>query len=79
MFYERMRRGFAMSNVGIGATQIARTFDLNNEMVRVLADKEPYGQHAHSDYCRISGKHVNEWLSTPTDIPGFLDAMVVQK
>lgn len=78
-FCRRVRRGFAMSNAGIGATHIAQTFDLNDDMVCVLADKAQYGQRAHSDYCRIEGKHANERLSTPGDIPGFLDAMVAQK
>jgi hypothetical protein len=29
----------------------------------------------HSDYCRFEGKTVNQWLTSPEQLPGFLDAM----
>ncbi|MGB5825022.1 MAG: iron-containing redox enzyme family protein, partial [Pseudomonas mandelii] len=31
--------------------------------------------HMHSDYCRFEGKTVNQWLSAPEQLPGFLAAM----
>jgi hypothetical protein len=29
----------------------------------------------HSDYCRFEGQTVNQWLATPEQLPGFLQAL----
>ena len=37
--------------------------------------KSQAGHGAHSDYCRIGGRGVNDWLSQPDQIPAFLAAL----
>ncbi len=29
----------------------------------------------HSDYCRLGGRHVNDWLAEPDSVPAFLQAL----
>lgn len=50
-------------------------FDLQDELVTVLAQKATVGKNMHSDYCRVVGRSVNDWLAEPGQIPGFLAAL----
>src|SRR5690606_20286407 len=40
-----------------------------------LAAKASVGAALHSDYCRVAGKTVTQWLSSPGQIPDFVDAL----
>ena len=75
-FYRRMVAGFKLNDLGIGTMDAIASFDLDRELVGVLADKGRIGAQLHSDYCRIGGRTVAEWLTTAGGMPGFLNALV---
>lgn len=75
-FYRRMVVGFKLNDVGMGTTQAIASFELEGELTTILADKGRIGAHLHSDYCRIGGRSVREWLTTPGGMPEFLKALV---
>jgi hypothetical protein len=41
----------------------------------MLERKRSFGQHMHSDYCKVEGQTVNQWLATPGQIEEFLGAL----
>ena len=75
-FYRRMVAGFKLNDLGMGTMEAIASFDLDRELTAVLAAKGRIGAQLHSDYCRIAGRSVTEWLSDPGDITGFLKALV---
>lgn len=71
-FLARLRRGYQLNELGMGSTAVIQAFDLEQELVEVLERKRSFGQHMHSDYCKLEGKTVNQWLATPGQIRPFL-------
>lgn len=74
-FLRRVSLGYRLNDLGQGSRAIIESFDLYAEVLRMLERKRPFGQHMHSDYCRFEGKTVNQWLSAPEQLPGFLAAL----
>ncbi len=74
-FWRRVRNGCQLSGVGTGTREVIAAFDIEAEVLRILARKSVAGHGAHSDYCRVAGRSVNEWLSQPAHMPGFLAAL----
>lgn len=74
-FWQRVRRGYQLGNAGVGSCEVIGGFDIEREVVRILAKKSMAGHGAHSDYCRVEGRPVNDWLARPEDIPAFLAAL----
>ncbi|WP_122448628.1 iron-containing redox enzyme family protein [Pseudomonas viridiflava] len=74
-FYRRVASGYRLNELGMGSTAVIQSFDLEQEVVAMLERKRTFGQHMHSDYCRLDGKTVNEWLAQPDQIPEFLDVL----
>ena len=74
-FYRRVIDGYKLNWAGAGTTSIIESFDLHTEVVALLAAKSLVGKNLHSDYCRIAGRTVNEWLSDPAQIPAFLESL----
>ncbi|MHC8354615.1 iron-containing redox enzyme family protein [Pseudomonas sp. LB3P81] len=74
-FLRRVALGYRLNDLGQGSRAIIDSFDLFAEVLNMLERKRPFGQHMHSDYCRFEGKTVNQWLSSPEQLPGFLAAM----
>ena len=74
-FWQRIRRGSKLAGAGAGTAAAIDSFDIGEEVVRILARKSTMGHGAHSDYCRVAGKHVNEWLAQPGGMPAFLAAL----
>lgn len=74
-FMRRVRRGAALGNCGMGSTEIIRSFDLDEMLLRILVDKSRIGKYMHGDYCRVGGRTVSDWLSAPKDMPLFLRAL----
>ncbi len=74
-FLSRVAAGYKLNDLGQGSRAIIESFDLEQELLGMLERKRPFGQHMHSDYCRFEGKTVNQWLSSPEQLPGFLSAM----
>lgn len=71
-FYRRVMRGYKLNELGVGSSAVITSFDMDQEMVSMLEHKRTFGQHMHSDYCRLDGKTVNEWLAKPDQIAEFL-------
>ena len=77
-FYRRVAQGYLLNNLGAGTTSVIGSFDLEQEVISLLAEKSTVGKYVHSDYCRIGGRNVSEWLADPAQIPAFLEAMEAQ-
>lgn len=75
-FYRRVRNGYQLNELGASTTSVIDEFDLDAEVMRVLSEKSITGKNMHSDFCRIGGRSVNDWLSRPEQIPAFLEALV---
>jgi hypothetical protein len=74
-FWRRVRQGYQLSNAGVGSTDVIEGFDIEHEVVRIFAHKSAAGHGAHSDYCRVAGRNINDWLAREEDIPEFLGAL----
>jgi hypothetical protein len=74
-FLKRLRAGYLLNDLGIGSTDIVRAFDLEEEVVSMLETKSTFGQHMHSDYCRLEGRTINDWLATPGQSRQLLSAL----
>lgn len=75
VFWQRVRAGFALSELGPGAREMIEAFDLDKEVIRVLGAKVAAGHGMHSDRARIGGRTVNEWLQSPEHMPALLEAL----
>lgn len=74
-FLRRVALGYRLNDLGPGSTTVIQAFDLHREALAMLERKRSFGQHMHSDYCRLEGKTVNEWLSAPGHVEDFLGAL----
>lgn len=74
-FLKRVANGYRLNDLGIGTLDVIEAFDLESELVDMFERKRAFGQQMHSDFCRIGGRTVNEWLSRPGEIPDFLSAL----
>lgn len=74
-FYRRVVNGYKLNMLGAGTNSVIAAFDLDEEIIKVLHAKSAVGKRMHSDFCRIGGRTVNEWLAAPGQIPLFLDSM----
>lgn len=74
-FYRRLRNGYQLNELGESSLSVIRSFDLYQELVQSLARKSRIGRLMHSNYCRLDGRTVNEWLGDPAQIPDFLHAL----
>jgi len=74
-FWRRVRNGSKLSGAGTGTTEVIASFDIETEVLAILSRKSQAGHGAHADYCRVAGRSVNDWLSQPSHIPGFLAAL----
>jgi len=74
-FWQRVRNGCKLSEAGIGTTQAIASFDIEREVINIFSRKSVTGHGAHSDYCRVAGRSVNDWLASGDNIPAFLAAL----
>jgi hypothetical protein len=74
-FFRRVVDGYQLNELGTGTTSAIASFDLQAELVNILAVKAVVGKNMHSDYCRVAGRTVNDWLAQPEQIPDFLRAL----
>lgn len=74
-FYRRMTNGYKLNNLGASTNSVIAGFDLEGELLSVLSAKSKLGAQLHSDYCKVAGKSVNEWLSNPAQLKRFLDSL----
>jgi hypothetical protein len=74
-FYKRVLDGYRLNELGASTNSVIADFDLQDELVAILAQKSTVGKNMHSDYCRVAGRSVNDWLAEPGQIPDFLSAL----
>lgn len=74
-FHRRVGNGYRLNLVGMGTNQAIDSFDLEQELLRVLSDKAVIGTQLHSDYCLVGGRTVSDWLSSPDEIADLLKAL----
>ncbi|WP_407920345.1 iron-containing redox enzyme family protein [Halopseudomonas sabulinigri] len=74
-FYRRVSRGYQLNDLGVSSTHVIAEFNLEEQLVQMLERKANVAGMVHSDYCKIEGRTVNEWLSEPGQIPNFLAAL----
>ncbi|MCI1011310.1 iron-containing redox enzyme family protein [Pseudomonas oryzihabitans] len=77
-FYQRVVQGYLLNELGASTTSVIAGFDLEQAVIEVLAEKSSVGRYVHSDYCRIGGRSVSDWLYDPAQIPDFLAVMQEQ-
>ncbi|MGB9983605.1 MULTISPECIES: iron-containing redox enzyme family protein [unclassified Herbaspirillum] len=78
-FMRGVRRGYLLNDLGLSTMDVINTFDLDQEVVRLMQEKAQFGRMMHSDYCRIGGKTVNQWLEQPDGMVRFLQELVRAK
>lgn len=74
-FYRRVQNGYKLNFLGESTNSVIESFDLQREMEEIFSRKGTIGQYAHSDYRRVAGRTINEWLSNPTEVGGLIAAM----
>ena len=74
-FLQGVRRGYLLNDLGLSTMDVINSFDLEQEVVSVMQDKAQFGRMMHSDYCRIGGKTVNQWLEQPDGMARFLEEL----
>lgn len=74
-FHRRVGNGYQLNLVGMGSEQAIASFDLEQELLRVIVDKASIGANLHSDYCRVGGRLVSDWLSSADDLGDLLTAL----
>ena len=70
--WQRIQDGYRLNDLGACTTSVIAGFDLQAELIDILAAKSHTGCNMHSDYCRLAGRSINEWLSDPQQIPAML-------
>lgn len=74
-FMQRIANGYRLNYLGLGTLDVVGSFDLEQELLSALERKCQFGRHLHSDFCRIDGRTVNEWLTQPGEMRSFLRAL----
>ena len=74
-FWARVREGAKLGCVGVGTTDVIRQFNIDAEVLHIFQSKCAMGRGAHSSYCKIAGRSVNEWLAQPERMAEFLDVL----
>jgi hypothetical protein len=70
--WQRVHDGYRLNDLGACTTSMIASFDLQDELVEIMSAKADTGANMHSDYCRLAGRSINEWLSDPGQIPDML-------
>ena len=74
-FYQRVALGYRLNDLGVSSRAVIAGFDLEQELHKMLEHKRGVAGQVHSDYCRIEGRTINQWLACQEGIGGFLDAL----
>ena len=75
-FARRVRDGYRLNELGASTLSVIEGFCLEDELTGILASKSAYGQNMHSDFCRVGGRAINDWLAQPDQMPQMLAALV---
>ncbi|WP_332875742.1 iron-containing redox enzyme family protein [Massilia sp. S19_KUP03_FR1] len=74
-FYRRVIDGYRLNELGASTNSTIASFDLDAELIGIMAAKSVTGKNMHSDYCRVAGKSINDWLASPDNVPAFMLAL----
>ena len=77
-FMRRVDAGYRLNDLGASTTSVIDSFDLHAELVGILRAKSAVGKNMHSDYCKVGGRLLNDWLSDPDQVPALLAALEAQ-
>ena len=77
-FMRRVDAGYRLNDLGASTTSVIDSFDLHAELVGILRAKSAVGKNMHSDYCKVGGRSLNDWLSDPDQVPALLAALQAQ-
>ncbi|WP_426197365.1 iron-containing redox enzyme family protein [Massilia sp. DWR3-1-1] len=75
-FLRRVGDGYRLNALGASTLSVIDGFDLDDEVLAIMMSKSRHGQNMHSDYCRVAGRSINDWLATPEQMPALLAALV---
>jgi hypothetical protein len=74
-FYRRVSDGYRLNDLGANTLSVIEGFDINAALIEVFRSKASVGRNMHSDYCRVGGRTINDWLADVDGIPKFLGAL----
>ncbi|MDQ2823802.1 MAG: iron-containing redox enzyme family protein [Pseudomonadota bacterium] len=74
-FYRRVIDGYRLNELGASTNSTIASFDLDAELTGIMAAKSVAGKNMHSDYCRVAGRSINDWLGAPDNVPSFMQAL----
>ena len=77
-FLRRVDAGYRLNDLGVSTEAVIGAFDLHAELVGILRAKSATGKNMHSDYCKVGGRTLNDWLSDPDNVPELLAALEQQ-
>lgn len=77
-FFRRVLDGYRLNDLGANTTSVIKGFDLEAELIALLQAKAKTGKNMHSDYCRVAGRTVNDWLADTAAMPDFLRSLEKQ-
>jgi hypothetical protein len=77
-FMRRVDAGYRLNDLGASTASVIESFDLYAELVGILRAKSAVGKNMHSDYCKVGGRSLNDWLSDPDQVPALLAALEAQ-
>ena len=77
-FMRRVDAGYRLNELGASTASVIGSFDLYGELVGILRAKSAVGRNMHSDYCKVGGRALNDWLSDPDQVPALLAALEAQ-
>ena len=77
-FMRRVDAGYRLNDLGASTASVIGAFDLHAELVGILRAKSAVGKNMHSDYCKVGGRSLNDWLSDPDQVPALLAALEAQ-
>lgn len=74
-FLRRMVNGYKLNQLGIDTLSAIHSFDITQTLLSIFRAKATVGSAVHSDYCRVGGRTVSDWLSQPERMFEFLTAL----
>ena len=77
-FLRRVEAGYRLNDLGVGTEAVIDSFDLYGELVGILGAKTAVGKNMHSDYCKVGGRSLNDWMADPRQVPALLSALEAQ-
>jgi len=77
-FLRRVEAGYRLNDLGVGTETVIDAFDLHGELVGILRAKAAVGKNMHSDYCKVGGRSLNDWMTDPGQVPALLTALEAQ-